>query len=812
MASDGEPTLSILPTRTLILFPGETVSIHVGRPENLALIEDNTGKNKLIGVTYLPDASDGRQKANLCQIGTAAKIISTNNGPGGSKIISLEGIRRIALKTIVKKKPYLTAKINYVDEKVITTNKTATLSENILKIIEQITNVAPTYSAELPYVMKFNMENPGKFADKIAATFHFPISSKQEILQTCRLDPRLEKTLRFLEAEFERVTISYEIRETVKEKDIEERRTHFLREQLYEIKRQLGDVDIEDRAAHKLKLEVKSNKRLTPKVRERALIEIDRLSHLSTASAEYGATKFYLDWLQEIPWNVCSEEIYDLDQVEADIGSEYYGSQKIKKQILERIAVRKLHGGIDEGAPLCLAGAPGTGKASLARAMAKAMGKKFIRISAGALVDIADIKGTARTYLGAMPGIFIRTLKDAGACDPVILIEDVESLAEETNTVMPMAMLEAIDPRFNSRFLDNYVGLPIDLSRAIFICSVRSTEEIPEVLNHRLEVVELPGYIENEKIHIARKYLIPNILRKHGLKRNDVKFLESGLKNIIRSYTMEAGLLGMTREMEKICRHVAHKKASKVNKKWSITDKTVESFLGTPVYIPEMPEKSSEIGVCIGLAWTGSGGDLMIIEGLRMKGSGEVITTGSLGEVMKESIQAAHSYVHSKADVLGIDHDDFSNFDIHIHFPSGAIPKDGPSAGVTVSLVIASVMSERPIRNDIAMTGEVTLRGRVLSVGGIKEKISAAYRAGIKTIMIPCENKKDLKDLPADIIKETKFVFINNVDEVLEKGLLDFKPSSYTLEKIFAKEIEKAKRQKKKTNSRRISAKSGRKK
>lgn len=822
LADDGQPTLPILPTRTLILFPGETVSLQVGRPENLALIKDNAGKNRLIGVTFSPDSGTSQKKANLCQIGTAAKIISINDGPGGSKIISLEGLRRIALKSIVKKNPYLTAKINYVDEKVVTTDKTTELSENIIRIIEHITNIAPTYSAELSFVMKFNMENPGKFADKIAALFHFPINSKQEILQTCRLDPRLEKTLRFLEAEFERVTISFEIKKTVEEKNIEERRKHFLREQLYEIKRQLGDVDIEDRAAHKLKLEIKNNKNLTPDARERALVEADRLSHLSTASAEYGATKLYLDWLLGIPWNVYGQETYDLDQVEADIGAEYYGSPKIKKQILERIAVRKLHGGFDEGAPLCLAGAPGTGKASLARAMAKAMGKKFIRISAGALVDISDIKGTARTYLGAMPGIFIRTLKDAGTCDPVIFIEDVEALAEETNTVIPMAMLEAIDPKFNSRFLDNYIGLPVDLSRAIFICSVRSIDEIPESLDHRLEVVELSGYIEKEKIHIARKYLIPKILRKHGLKRSDVKFSELGLKKIIRSYTMEAGLLGMTHEMEKICRHVARKKAGKVNKKWSVTDKTVESFLGTPVYIPEMPEKSSEIGVCIGLAWTGSGGDLMIIEGLRMKGSGEVITTGSLGDVMKESIQAAHSYVHSKADVLGIDHNDFSNFDIHIHFPSGAIPKDGPSAGVTVSLVIASVMSERPIRNDIAMTGEATLRGRVLSVGGIKEKISAAYRAGIKTIMIPTENKKDLKDLPADIIKETEFVFINTVDEVFEKGLLDFTPSSYTLEKIFAQEIEKAKsaknekktrrKKKKKPTSKNIAAKPKRKK
>ncbi|MCX6828026.1 MAG: hypothetical protein NT002_01910, partial [candidate division Zixibacteria bacterium] len=363
-------------------------------------------------------------------------------------------------------------------------------------------------------------------------------------------------------------------------------------------------------------------------------------------------------------------------------------------------------------------------------------------------------------------------------------------------TALPMSLLEAIDPRLNTRFLDNYIGLPIDLSRATFICAVKALDGIPEMLSHRFEIIELPGYIEKEKILIARKYIIPNVLRKHGLHKKDITFSDKGLKIIIRSYTLEAGLLYFRRQIERICRHVAKEKASRVRKVWMVDEKTAENFLGTPQYIPEKPEKKSEIGVAIGLAWTGLGGDLMIIEGLRMKGSGNVITTGSLGEVMKESIQAAHSYVRSKADVLGIDHNDFDNFDIHIHFPSGAIPKDGPSAGVTVSLVIASVMAERPIRHDIAMTGEVTLRGRVLPVGGIKEKISAAYRAGIPKIIIPRENKKDLKDLPDDIIKKTKFVFIDTVDEVFEKGLLDFMPSSYTLEKIFAQELERAKSRK----------------
>jgi ATP-dependent Lon protease len=381
-------------------------------------------------------------------------------------------------------------------------------------------------------------------------------------------------------------------------------------------------------------------------------------------------------------------------------------------------------------------------------------------------------------------------------------------LDEEGSSVLAATILEAIDPRQNSHFMDDYIGLPIDLSRAFIICSVKSSEDIPDMFGPRLEVVELPGYIEKEKMHIARKYIIPDLLKKHGLLKKDIKFMAPGLRRIIRNYTMEAGILNFKRKLELICRHIAREKASRLKKSWVINEKAVENILGTPQYTPEKPASSPEIGVATGLAWTGMGGDLMIIEGLKMKGGGEVITTGSLGEVMKESIQAAHSYVRSKADVLGIEHADFDNFDIHIHFPSGAIPKDGPSAGVAVSLVIASVMAERPIPNDIAMTGEVTLRGKILHVGGLAEKISAAYRAGIPTIFVPRANRKDLKNLPADIVKKTKFLFVDSVDEVFSRGLLDFVPSSYTLEKIFRREMEKAKNRKKKRSDRTIAAKS----
>jgi ATP-dependent Lon protease len=450
--------------------------------------------------------------------------------------------------------------------------------------------------------------------------------------------------------------------------------------------------------------------------------------------------------------------------------------------------------GQDHGPILCLVGAPGTGKASLAKAIASAIGKDFMRISVGGITEVADIKGTPRTFLGAHPGKMIRALHGSEACDQVVLLEDIDYFNIDNNSSVNMALLEVIDTRYNSSFLDQYIGVPFDLSKIFFVCSVRSYEEIPEQFVPRLEIVELPGYIEREKITIAKQYIIPTLLTKLGLKKSDVKLSDRTLSKIIGGYTMEAGLLGLSQQIERVFRKIALQKVEKKKKKWAVTEKSLDSYLGTPLYIPEKAEKLPEIGNAAGLAWTGAGGELMFIEGLRMKGEGHIITTGSLGEVMRESIQAAHSYVRSKADVLGIDSNDFNEFDVHIHFPSGAIPKDGPSAGITVSLVIASVMSERPIRNDIAMTGEVTLRGKILAVGGTKEKISAAYRAGILNVVLPKENEKDLRELPKEIIRKTKFYFIESVDELFELCLMDFKPSTYTLEKIFAEEVARAKR------------------
>ncbi|MDD3733153.1 MAG: endopeptidase La, partial [candidate division Zixibacteria bacterium] len=642
-----------------------------------------------------------------------------------------------------------------------------------------------------------NMEDPSLLADRIASTFHFSLAAKHELLEAVNLEFRYERLLHYLNEELNRVATVLSINQKVKKRIEEEQHKAYLRQQLHEIKKQLGEDFTEEKEAARFRNLIKSSPDLPAEVIVRAKTEVDRLSQLSAASAEYGVTKLYLDWLLNLPWGKNTTENYNIADVQKVLAEDYYGPDSLKEQILQRLSVRKLMGGKEEGSTLCLVGAPGTGKASLAKAIAKALGKDFIRISVGGISDVSDIKGTQRTFLGAYPGRIIRALKDAGAPDPLILIEDIDYFNLDNDSSVNMALLDVIDSRRNAHFLDHYIGIPFDLSKVFFICSVRSLEEIPEQFIPRLEIIELPGYIEREKITIAKKYIIPDLLKKHGILKSEFRIYDKTLTRIINNYTQEAGLLSFSQQIEKIYRKIALEKAEKKKKYWTVSEKNLESYLGTPLYIPEKAETMPEIGIAAGLAWTGSGGELMFIEGLKMKGDGQIITTGSLGEVMKESIQAAYSYVRSKADILGIDFNDFNDFDIHIHFPSGAIPKDGPSAGVTVSLVIASVLSERPIRNDIAMTGEVTLRGRVLAVGGAKEKISAAYRAGIYNVILPKENEKDIKELPREILRKTKFTFIERVDELFELCLLDFTPSTYSLEKIFAEEIKKAKRKKK---------------
>ncbi len=793
--TDKQAVYPILPLQTGILFPGTMITIQVGREENLELLRKCSHNSKKFVCAYSPHIKRTEDSsAPIHQIGVLAVVRDIKDGAGNSLVATIEGLKRVSISEVIKTVPFISAKVDIIlPSKRVPKNLNEKMQE-VLQIVSEITNLDPTYSEEHLRVLKMSLEDPSLMADTAVSLFRLSLDSQQELLEKIDLSVRFKLLLSHLKAELNRVATLHRIQSNVEKTFEDEQEKSFLRQQLHEIKKMLGEEFIEEETSAAYKNKIKANSALPVEVATRALIEADRLGQLSTASAEFGVTKNYLDWLMNLPWNKCTPENYKIEDIEKVLSSGYYGPKNIKDQILQKLSVRKHLGGIDEAPTLCLIGAPGTGKAAIAKAIASALGKDFVRVSVGGISEVSELKGTSRTFLGAMPGKIIQTLRDIGASDPVMLVEDIDYFNIENDSSVNMALLEAVDNRLNSKFLDNYIGLPFDLSKVLFICSVRSYEEIPEQFIPRFELLELPGYIEKEKIVITKRYILPKLLKRHGITKSEFKLSDKVLDLIINTYTQEAGLLGLSQQLEKIFRKVLLEKVTHKKKKWILTEKNLESYLGLSFFIPEKAEKKPEIGIAAGLAWTGAGGDLMFIEGIKMRGDGQITSTGSLGEVMKESIQAAHSYVRSKADAIGIDFNDFNEFDIHIHFPSGAIPKDGPSAGVTVSLVLASILSERPIRNDIAMTGEVTLRGKVLQVGGIKEKISAAYRAGIYHVAIPKANEKEIQDLPKEILRKTKISYLEKVDDLLKLCLLDFTPSTFTLEKIFADEIKKAKK------------------
>jgi ATP-dependent Lon protease len=553
-------------------------------------------------------------------------------------------------------------------------------------------------------------------------------------------------------------------------------------------KNELGEVGLQEKEVAQLKEKI-IKAPLAPDVERQVLLEAERLRLISTASAEYGMLRTHIDWLLSLPWTKQRYEQVDLERLETVLAKEHFGQEKVKEKILELFSIRKLKRDL-KGIVLCFAGPPGTGKTSLAQSISKALGRKFVRISAAGMRDESEIRGTRSTYTGALPGRILRSMKDAGCSDPLMIIEQIDKMATDLLKGEPStALAEALDPERNSSFLDNYLGLPYDLSDVIFVTTANVVDDIPGPILDLMEVIEFSGFIEEEKLEIAKKFILPTQLKKHGLTKQDLRFADEALKKIIRQYTIEAGIKSLQREIENVCRRCARAKASRVFTSYEITPENLEEYLGTPIYIPDIVPKKPEVGVAIGLAWTEAGGDLMLIEALKMKGSGQVISTGQLGDVMKESIQAAHSFVRSKAEILGINYDDFTSHDIHIHFPSGSIPKDGPSAGITISLVIASVMSNKPIRNDVAMTGEVSLRGRVIPVAGVREKISAAHRVGIRFIILPKGNEKNLLDVPEKIRKETKFIFVERIEQVFETALLDYDENQKQIEQILTREI-----------------------
>jgi len=764
-------TLPVLSLMSSIIFPHDVISLEVGRKSNLNIIKDKVSEGGLVALVLQKDLGKSEISArNLCKVGVACRVIHKMNLPNNSVQAVFQGITRIEIEKIVQGEPYITAKIKSLICIEDRSKEVALLIKSVLKSFEELVSMDEKYPKELITILKRNIQGPGRFADLVATYTNFPISEKQKILEELNCKERLLKLASMLGKEVKKLKVESDIKEKV-EQDLDEiQRQFFLRQQLQTIKKELGEEEPQEAEIRNLKKRVETLA-IPREVKEEAFKEIEHLSMVAPSTVEYLAIRNYIDWLIEMPWNKSTKDTLDIQRAKEILDRDHYGLEKIKERIIEFLSVLKIKKDL-KGPILCLVGPPGVGKTSLGKSIAKAMGRTFIRISVGGMRDEAEIKGHRRTYVGAMPGKIIQCIKRAGSNNPLFMIDEIDKMGADFRGDPSSALLEALDPEQNSSFSDHYLNIPFDLSKVFFITTANILDDIPSPLRDRMEVIEISSYTPEEKLIIAKKYLLPKQLKANGLSPNDLELTEDGIKEIIVSYTMEAGLRNLERIIGNICRKIATHVASgkKYNKVVDIKD--LEEFLGPRKFLPELAERSPEVGIATGLAWTPFGGELMFIEATKMKGRGAMIITGQLGDVMKESVQTAMSYVRSKAKELNIATESFSDFNIHIHFPEGAIPKDGPSAGVAVAIAIASIFTEKPVRHDVAMTGEITLRGKILPVGGIKEKVLAAYRAGIKKIILPQQNEKDLFDIPKNIKEKLSFWFVDNVKLVIDQMLL----------------------------------------
>ena len=783
----------VLPLHTTVVFPRTVATLHVTRKPSLNLIMENKDEDRDIVLALAREvSSDEIRSRDLHQIGVLARIVKIQDSLKDSVVVTVSAEKRVRLMRFVTEEPYCTAYVEELSEDFGNPNEQFSFTERIADLVEKLMKADGRYSSEHCNLFDLSRDEPNTYCDTVANQLHIPLEEKQRVLSALSVTERAGILLGIVTEELQKMAIERELESKVNLSIEKHEREKYLRKQLTEIRRELGDTDPEEKLIKEYFEKIETRPDLPEHVRERALLETERLKMLSVASAEYGSTKSYLDFLLKLPWSKLRPEKTDLAQMEKVITGSYYGHESVKAQIVEYLAIRKLTSNV-RSPVLCLAGPPGTGKTSLAELIAKALNREFVNINLAGITSAEEIRGASRTFLGAVPGRIMRELSNIESCNPVILLDDLDKLSEhQSGCSLPLLFVEIVDPRQNKNFVDDYLGLLFDLSHALFIATVDSLDAVPNTLSERMEVVEFTGYIEDEKIAIARDFIIPKLIKRHKLTPSDLRFSPNAIRRIIRHYTLESGILGLKREIETVCRKCVRQKASTGRVSWKVSEKNLDRYLGAPVFIPEVAEMQPEVGVATGLAWTESGGELMMVEGLRMRGSGNVIPTGSLGDVMRESIQAAHSYIRSKADLLGIEYSDFANYDVHIHFPSGGIPKDGPSAGLAVCIVVASVMSNCPVRNDIAMTGEVSLRGKVLPVSGVREKIAAAHRAGIYRLVIPSANEKDLRTLPKQLREDMEFIFVDYVEEIFEHTLLNFDPDVLSLQQLLQHEITQA--------------------
>lgn len=760
-------TLPLLPVRDMVMYPSVMLPLFVGRDMSINAVEKSLSKERLIVVAAQKDLTDEDPlPERIYSVGVVSQIMRMLRLPDGRLKVLIQGIKKAKVKRYVQEIPTFMVEIEPVEEPIITeiTLEIEALMRYVKEEMEKVVSMGRMVPPDVLMVID-TIDEPGKLADIAAANLGLTVEKSQEILEIIDPVERLRRLSEILGKEIELLNMQAKILSQAKDEMTKSQRDYFLREQIKAIRNELGEADEYIQEMEELEKRIKKAK-MPKEVEKEAKKQLNRLDMMHPDAMESAMLRAYIEWLVELPWSISTKDNLDIKMAKRVLDEDHYDLEKVKERILEFLSVIKLKGEL-KGPILCFVGPPGVGKTSLGRSIARAIGRKFVRISLGGMKDEAEIRGHRRTYVGALPGRIIQGIKQVGANNPVFMMDEIDKIGTDFRGDPASALLEVLDPEQNNSFSDHYLNVPFDLSKVMFITTANRTDTIPAALRDRMEVIEIPGYTEQEKLIIAKRYLVPKQLKENGLTERHISFLDSALTEIIQNYTREAGLRNLEREIASICRKVARKVAEGEKKRAIITSKNLSKYLGPPKYLPEAELNQDMVGITSGLAWTEFGGELLYIEASCRKGKRELILTGSMGDVMKESAYAALTYIKSKAAMLGIEETIFSTLEMHIHIPQGAIPKDGPSAGITMAVAMISAITKRPVNRKIAMTGEITLTGRVLPIGGIKEKTLAALRSKMEKVIIPEENVKELIEIPDYVKKRLKFIPVKDMDEVV---------------------------------------------